>query len=127
MYPYGGQNAPPSWLANVEYLSDPDDEPNSISQQMNEAHIQNGSFLNNSGSSEKLKHSSQFKNESFNDILPFRPNDESIILDPLQMENEHVVCPSVQPQTNVQRKPDVPIIRSRRERVVKPRQMWSPL
>ena len=44
----------------------------------------------------------------------------------VQMENEHVACPSVHPQTNVQRKADVPIIRSRREREVKPRQMWSP-
>ena len=71
MTPYEGQNPHPSWLANAEKLPDPDDEPNNISQQMNESQIQNGSFLDNSGSSEGVEHSSQLNNESFNNILPF--------------------------------------------------------
>ena len=126
MKPYEGQNPPQSWLNNDYNLSASVDEHVILSQESNDSHFQNGPFFDHLNTSERVEDDSKLNDESFNDILPFRPNDESIISDPVQMQNKPVACPSVHPQTNVQRKAGVPIIRSRRKRGVRPRQFRSP-
>ena len=76
--------------------------------------------------SPEIEHDTQSTNGSSNTNMSFELENPLVSQNDEHVENEFNKPVSGYPDERVKHKPKLHVIRSRRERVIKPRQMWSP-